>query len=88
MSSHLMPVVSAQLLCATPTAHWVEYVDWADAILQQPLEIADGKVLVPDRPGSGIFWDEAKLNLADDLNPCCPSHRRSQELGPAWIMIF
>lgn len=62
MSSHLMPEVSAQLLCATPTAHWVEYVDWADAILQQPLEIADGKVLVPDRPGSGIFWDEAKLN--------------------------
>jgi mandelate racemase len=37
-------------------------VDWADAILQRPLEIADGKVLVPDRPGSGIFWDEAKLN--------------------------
>jgi hypothetical protein len=57
-----MPEVSAQLLCATPTAHWVEYVDWADAILQQPLEIADGKVRVPDRPGSGIFGDEAKLN--------------------------
>ena len=62
MSSHLMPEVSAQLLCARPTAHWVEYVDWAEAILQQPLEIADGKVLVPDRPGSDIFWDEAKLN--------------------------
>jgi mandelate racemase len=55
MSSHLMPEVSAQLLCARPTAHWVEYVDWADAILQQPLEIADGKVLVPDQPGSGIL---------------------------------
>jgi hypothetical protein len=39
----LMPGVSAHLLCATPTAHWVEYVDWADAILQQPLEVADGK---------------------------------------------
>jgi mandelate racemase len=61
MSTHLMPEVSAHLLCATPTAHWLEYVDWADAILQHPLEIADGKVLTSDRPGSGIAWDEDKL---------------------------
>lgn len=27
MSSHLMPEISAQLVCATPTAHWLEYVD-------------------------------------------------------------
>ena len=31
MSSHLFPEVSAHLLAATPTAHWLEYVDWADA---------------------------------------------------------
>ena len=29
MSSHLFPEVSAQLLAATPTRHWLEYVDWA-----------------------------------------------------------
>ena len=28
LSSHLWPEVSAQLLCATPTAHWLEYADW------------------------------------------------------------
>src|SRR5262249_45251433 len=39
MSSHLMPEVSAQLLSATPTAHWLEYVDWADALFQEPLRI-------------------------------------------------
>jgi mandelate racemase len=61
MSSHLMPEVSAQLLSATPTAHWLEYVDWADALLQEPLRIADGKVLTSQRPGSGIAWDEAKI---------------------------
>src|SRR5712672_588179 len=61
MSSHLMPEISAQLLCATPTAHWLEYVDWADAILLNPLQIMDGKVLTSDMPGSGILWDEAKL---------------------------
>ena len=61
MSSHLMPEISAHLLCATPTAHWLEYVDWADAILEEPLKIRDGMVLRSDRAGSGISWDEAKL---------------------------
>jgi mandelate racemase len=61
MSSHLMPEISAHLLCATPTAHWLEYVDWADAIIEEPLEIRDGMVLMSDRVGSGISWDEAKL---------------------------
>ena len=61
MSSHLMPEISAQLLSASPTAHWVEYVDWADALLQEPLRIADGKVLTSRRPGSGIAWDEDKI---------------------------
>jgi mandelate racemase len=61
MSSHLMPEVSTHLLCATPTAHWLEYVDWADAIVEEPLKIRDGMVLTPERVGSGISWDEAKL---------------------------
>ena len=32
MSSHLYPEVSAHLLAATPTRHFLEYVDWADKI--------------------------------------------------------
>src|SRR5262249_1398495 len=31
MSSHLLPEASAHLLAASPTAHWLEYVDWANA---------------------------------------------------------
>jgi mandelate racemase len=58
MSSHLFPEVSAHLLAATPTAHFLEYVDWADKILREPLRIVDGCAIVPDRPGSGLAWDE------------------------------
>ena len=61
MSSHLFPEVSAHLLAATPTAHWLEYVDWADAILQEPLKIVDGMAIVPDRPGAGLEWDAAAV---------------------------
>jgi mandelate racemase len=58
MSSHLFPEVSVHLLAATPTCHWLEYVDWADAILAEPLRIEKGEAIVPDRPGSGVAWDE------------------------------
>jgi mandelate racemase len=67
MSSHLMPEVSAQLLSATATAHWLEYVDWADALLQEPLRIRDGKVLTSQRPGSGIAWDEDRIRKLETI---------------------
>jgi mandelate racemase len=61
MSSHLMPELSGHLLAATPTCHWLEYVDWADVLVQEPLRIQDGRALVPDRPGAGMVWDEAAV---------------------------
>ena len=61
MSSHLFPEISAHLLAATPTCHFLEYVDWADKIVQEPLRIADGCAVVPDRPGNGLTWDDAAV---------------------------
>jgi mandelate racemase len=61
MSSHLFPEVSAHLLAASPTAHWLEYVDWADAILEEPLRIVDGKAVVSEQPGCGLTWDSAAV---------------------------
>jgi mandelate racemase len=58
MSSHLFPEVSAHLLAATPTCHYLEYVDWADVLLEEPLIVSDGHVQIPDRPGSGMTWDK------------------------------
>ena len=58
MSSHLFPEVSAHLLAATPTCHFLEYVDWADKILNEPLSIVGGFAVVPERPGNGLTWDE------------------------------
>ncbi len=57
MSSHLFPEVSAHMLAVTPTCHFLEYVDWADKILQQPLQIAAGMAVAADQPGNGLTWD-------------------------------
>lgn len=61
MSSHLFPEVSAHLLAVTPPRHFLEYVDWANVLLQEPLAVADGHVLVPERPGNGMVWDERAI---------------------------
>jgi L-alanine-DL-glutamate epimerase-like enolase superfamily enzyme len=45
---------SAHLMAATPGRHWLEYVDWADPILQEPLQIKDGAAIISDRPGNGL----------------------------------
>jgi len=58
LSSHLYPMVSAHLLRVSETADWLEVSDWANPILQAPIEVRDGVALVPDRPGSGIDWNE------------------------------
>ena len=61
MSTHLYPEVAAHLMRVTETAHWLEWQDWADPILREPFELRDGHLLVPDRPGQGIDWDEAAV---------------------------
>jgi len=61
MSSHLFSEASAHLLAATPTSHFLEYVDWANVLVEEPLEIADGLAIVPERPGTGVIWDAAAV---------------------------
>ncbi|MBI1203672.1 MAG: mandelate racemase [Rhodopseudomonas sp.] len=61
MSSHLFPEVSAHLLAATPTCHYLEYVDWANELLEEPLAIVDGNAIIPQRPGNGMVWNKAAV---------------------------
>ena len=58
MSSHIFPEVSAHLLAVTPTAHWLEYVDWAGAIVEEPLAIVAGHAVISARPGNGLAWNK------------------------------
>jgi mandelate racemase len=58
MSSHLYPEVAAHMLRVTETAHWLEWQDWADPILQKPYEMRGGFLHIPDVPGVGLEWNE------------------------------
>ncbi|MEA2983841.1 MAG: mandelate racemase [Alphaproteobacteria bacterium] len=58
MSTHLYPEVAAHVMRVTETAHWLEWQDWADPILQKPYEIKDSLLHIPDVPGVGLEWNE------------------------------
>jgi mandelate racemase len=67
MSTHLYPEVGAHVMRVTETAHWLEWQDWADPILQTPYEIRDGLLHIPNVPGVGLEWNEDAVtaHLAD-----------------------
>lgn len=61
ISTHLYPEVAACVMRVTETAHWLEWQDWVDPILQRPFEIKDGELHIPDVAGAGLDWDEAAV---------------------------
>ena len=60
MSSHLFAEASAHMLAVTPTAHWIEYLDLARAIVAEPVEIVEGTITARG-PGLGLSWNEAAV---------------------------
>ena len=61
MSTHLYPEVAAHVMRVTETAHWLEWQDWADPILEEPFKVEGGNLVIPDRPGVGLRWNEAAV---------------------------
>jgi mandelate racemase len=56
MSSHLFAEFTAHLMPVTPTAHWLEYLDLAAPLLEQPLTVQDGCVSPLPSTGAGLVW--------------------------------
>ena len=58
VSSHIFAETSSHLMAVTPTAHLVEWLDIAGAILADPMTPIDGRI-TPRWPGLGMAWDAA-----------------------------
>ena len=56
VSSHLFIEASAHVLAITPTCHWLEFMDFARPVLQQPAQLINGCVSAQG-PGLGMAWD-------------------------------
>ena len=42
------------LAAAYPREPWVEHFEWLEPLFNERLEIKDGRMLVPTRPGLGL----------------------------------
>jgi len=61
LSSHLYTGLSAQLLRVSESADWLEWSDWAEPVLAEPVPVRDGIATTPSVPGNGIEWNEAAI---------------------------
>jgi mandelate racemase len=61
MSTHLYPEISSHLMRVTPTAHWLEWQDWAHPVLEEPFPVKDGFIHPRNVAGNGLAWNEAAV---------------------------
>ena len=61
LASHLFPEVSVHAMAASPTAVLLEYMPWTQPLMGEKLELHEGLVEVPMRPGLGLVFDEAAI---------------------------
>jgi mandelate racemase len=62
VSNHLWPELSAQLMCCTPTAHYLEYADWWNSIVAEPLRVENGMTDIRGVSGGGVEWNEEAVS--------------------------
>ena len=60
-SSHLSPEYSAHCLAATPTRHWLEFMDWGQDLIRDPVVPERGFARPKETPGAGIEWNEPAI---------------------------
>jgi L-alanine-DL-glutamate epimerase-like enolase superfamily enzyme len=61
LAPHFAMELHLHLAAAYELEPWVEHFDWLEPLFNERLEIADGRMLVPDRPGLGLtLSDQAR----------------------------
>ncbi len=63
--THLAPEVLGHALAAAPNGLYVEHMPWAFPLFEEVPQIdSEGRLVMPDAPGLGLAFDEARLASA------------------------
>jgi L-alanine-DL-glutamate epimerase-like enolase superfamily enzyme len=54
MAPHFAMEIHVHLSAAYPGQTWVEHFEWLEPLFEERIEIRDGRMQVPDRPGLGL----------------------------------
>lgn len=58
LAPHFAMEIHLHLAATYPYEPWVEHFDWLDPLFNERLETAEGRMLVPERPGLGVSLSE------------------------------
>jgi L-alanine-DL-glutamate epimerase-like enolase superfamily enzyme len=58
LAPHFAMEIHVHLAAAYPHEPWVEHFEWLEPLFNERLQIADGRMLVPNRPGLGLSLSE------------------------------
>ena len=58
LAPHFAMELHVHLAAAYPSEPWIEHFDWLEPLFNERLEIRDGRMLVPTRPGLGLSLSE------------------------------
>ena len=58
VAPHFVMEIHVHLAAAYPRESWVEHIEWLSPLFEERLEISDGRMIVPDRPGLGLTLSE------------------------------
>lgn len=58
LAPHFVMEIHIHLACAYPNEAWVEHIEWLEPAFNERLQIKDGRMLLPDRPGLGFSLSE------------------------------
>ncbi|HYR68158.1 MAG TPA: mandelate racemase/muconate lactonizing enzyme family protein [Reyranella sp.] len=59
--SHVMPEMLVHLVAACPNGLTVEYMPWMLALYEETPAIENGELVLPDKPGLGLKFDEKAI---------------------------
>ena len=59
--SHVIPEMHLHLIAAVPNGLTVEYMPWTLRLYEETPTIENGQLVVPDKPGLGLAFDQAAI---------------------------
>jgi L-alanine-DL-glutamate epimerase-like enolase superfamily enzyme len=57
VSPHIFTEHSLQLCAAAANVNYSEHMPWFTELFQERMEMVDGEIIIPDRPGMGFSFD-------------------------------
>lgn len=68
LAPHFVMEIHIHLACAYPHEAWVEHIEWLEPAFNERLQIRNGRMMPPDRPGLGFTLSDEALTWREGLH--------------------